>query len=192
MVYRIIKFLVKVYLSIFYRVKINGLENLPEGAFMLCSNHISNFDPVVYVAFFKRKIYFLGKAELFKNPILKYLLTQFGMIPIKRGQADMMAIKSAISVLNRGEILGIFPSGTRNKTVEKGQAKSGAALIGARCGCKAVPVSIMSTYKPFSKVVINIGNPIDLAEYKGKKLSADELQSVADGVYDEIVELANK
>ena len=50
MVYRIIKFLVKVYLSIFYRVKINGLENLPEGAFMLCSNHISNFDPVVYVA----------------------------------------------------------------------------------------------------------------------------------------------
>ena len=192
MFYKVVKMLTRAVFSVLFKVKINGIENFPEGPFMLCANHTSNWDPAIMVAFFKRKVHFLGKAELFKNPILKYILSKAGMIPIKRGQADLSAIKSAISVLNDGNILGIFPSGRRNKTLEKGQAKSGAALIGARCGCMAVPVSIISTYKLFSKVTINIGNPIDLSEYKGKKLESDKLQEIADNIYDEILELAKK
>ncbi len=192
MFYKIVKTLVKAVLSVMFKVKINGAEKFPEGPFMLCANHMSNWDPAIMAAFFKRKVHFLGKAELFKNPVLKYILTKAGMIPIKRGQVDLNAIKSAISVLNDGNVLGIFPSGRRNKSLEKGQAKSGAALIGARCGCTVVPVSIISTYKLFSKVIINVGNPIELSEYKGNKLSSEELQKIADGIYDEILCLASK
>jgi 1-acyl-sn-glycerol-3-phosphate acyltransferase len=192
MFYKVTKMITKAIFSLMFRVKINGYENFPEGSFMLCANHTSNWDPAIIVAFIKRKVHFLGKAELFKNPVLKYILTKAGMIPIKRGQADLGAIKSAISVLNEGNVLGIFPSGRRNKILEKGQAKSGAALIGARCGCKVVPVSIISTYKLFSKITINIGKPIDLSEHKGKKLESDKLQEIADNIYDEILELAKK
>ncbi len=104
----------------------------------------------------------------------------------------MTAVKAAIKVLDSGEILGIFPSGRRNKKLEKGQAKSGAAMIGTRCGSKVVPLSIISSYKPFSKVKINIGKPIDLSEYKGKKLTSDELLEISDNIYDKIIELSKR
>ena len=189
MLYRILKPLSRFIFGLCFRVKIEGKENLPEGAYMLCSNHMSNWDPPIYLTFFKRKIHFLGKKELFENPFLRRIVTAFGMIPLKRGQADMAAIKTAISTLNSGEVLGIFPAGTRTKTVEAGQAKSGAALIGARCGCKVVPVSIRSNYRLFSKIHIKIGQYIDLSEYKGQKLDNDQLQSIADNIYSKIIEL---
>lgn len=190
MFYKIMKPLAKAFCRLIFRVKITGEENFPEGSFMLCANHSSNWDPVILLLFLKRKVHFLGKQELFKNPFLRYIVSSFGMIPIKRGQADMSAIKSAISVLGSGKILGVFPAGTRTKVLKRGQAKSGAALIGARCGCKAVPLSIISTYKPFSKININIGKPIDLSEFKGKKLDNAELQGIADDIYDKIIDLS--
>ncbi len=192
MFYKIVKPIARAFCRIFFRVEINGEENFLRGPFMVCANHSSNWDPVMLLLFIKRKIHFLGKQELFKNPFLRYIVSSFGMIPIKRGQADMTAVKAAIKVLDSGEILGIFPSGRRNKKLEKGQAKSGAAMIGTRCGSKVVPLSIISSYKPFSKVKINIGKPIDLSEYKGKKLTSDELLEISDNIYDKIIELSKR
>lgn len=98
----IIKFIFKIFAIIIYRPKILGKENIPEaGGAMLCPNHIHNLDAAVIVAMFKRKVNVLAKEELFKNRFLCWIADLFGIYPVKRGKADMQAIKTSLTLLKR-------------------------------------------------------------------------------------------
>ena len=189
---KFVRKVVKVFLSalyhIAYRVKITG--KVPEqGAYILCCNHINYLDAAAIVLFNKRKLNFVEKEDLFTHRILFWLGHLFDAIPIKRDMQDIEAMKRCLKVLKNGELLGIFPEGTRKGMEKNMKAKNGAAFMAIKAGVKVIPVGIHGTFKPFSKVYINYGEPIDLSVYKNQK---DKLDEATEIVMNQIKELVEK
>ena len=153
-----------------YRIKVNGLENLPEEghAALLVANHTSLSDCIVMVAASKLQIRFMAKAELFKTP-LKPLISALGAYPIDRKGADVGGIKKSIALLKKDRIVGIFPQGHRNKKVDPRltNIKSGIGMIVSHAQVPIVPVFIdnkgMKT-RMFKVNTITFGKPIPCEE----------------------------
>lgn len=185
--YKVAKGSVRFLLSLVYRVKIEGKEHIPKkGKSIVSSNHFSVMDPVLIAAFLPRKINYMAKEELFSNKFFALILNKLGVFSVKRGGADIGAIKTALRTLNRGEIFGIFPEGTRSKSGEILEAKPGLAMIAIRAQSPIIPVAIAGNYRPFSKIKIIIGRPIELTNYYGKKLSTKEYQKLSQYVLNTI------
>lgn len=166
---------------IVFRVKITG--KVPEnGSYILCANHINYLDAAAVVLFNKRKVYFVAKEDLFRFKILNWLAHVFDVIPIKRNMQDMESMKRCLKILKSGELLGIFPEGTRKGLEKNGKAKNGAAYMAIKTGTPIIPVGIHGTFKPFSKVYINYGEPIDLSEYKGENKIDEATKLVMDKI----------
>ncbi|MGI6264385.1 MAG: lysophospholipid acyltransferase family protein [Acutalibacteraceae bacterium] len=151
--------------------KCYGKENYPkpgEGV-ILCCNHISYLDPVFLMASQKRTIRFMAKAEFFESRFMRWAIgKQFGGFPVERGKGDTKALDTAVELVEKGEILGIFPEGTRSKTGELGRIKSGTALIAARARADIIPAVVVTRGQKVrafrrSKVIF------------GKKITLDEL-----------------
>lgn len=176
-----------------YRVKKVGEENVPkEGAFVLCGNHVHGLDAPAIVLSSKRKIVFVAKAELFKNPILKWLANVFDIIPVKRGKQDIESMKRSLKAISKGEILGIFPEGTRKGLEKNVKAKTGAAFMALRAGVPIIPVGVQGSFKPFTKVIINYGKPMDFSKYYSNKPEKEVLEKVTTEVMEEIIRLTNE
>ncbi|MDF2547902.1 MAG: acyl-phosphate glycerol 3-phosphate acyltransferase [Anaerosolibacter sp.] len=179
--------LMKFFIYILFRVDIDGLEKLPrEGAYIVCSNHINYLDPLVIGTSIHRKMSYMAKEELFKNKLFGYILLKLGMFPVNRSGADISAIKSAIRVLNKGDVLGIFPEGTRNLQKSEMKAKPGLAMIAIKAKVPIVPVAIISDYKLFGKIKIKINEPIIYDEYYHSKIDVDTYQQLSQKVMDTI------
>ena len=169
----IIKGILSTLYRIIFRVKIKG-EVPNEGAYVICSNHINYLDAAAIVLFNKRKVNFVAKEDLFKNEFLMWLGHLFDVIPIKRNMQDIEAMKRCLKALKNNELLGIFPEGTRKGMEKNMKAKNGAAFMAMKANVKVIPVGIHGSFKPFSKVYINYGTPIDLSEYTNQKEKLDE------------------
>lgn len=184
----ILKFLYR----LIYRVKIVGEENIPkEGAFILCGNHVSFIKVPVIVLFTKRKVHFIAKAELFDNPILSYLGKLYDVIPVKRGKQDLESMKRSLKVLSNGEVLGLFPEGTRNGIQKKVKVKNGAAYMALRTGMPVVPVGIGVTKGPFPQIILNYGKPLDYHKQKAKVPEKEVLEETTSEIMDNIIKLTN-
>ena len=121
--------------GILFPWRVTGRENLPqEGGVVICANHTSFLDPILILlaATKKRQIHVVAKAELFKIPVLGWILRGIEMIPVKRGMSDISAFKGCLKVLRDGAPLLIFPEGTRVKEGHKVAAHSGAVVMAAR------------------------------------------------------------
>lgn len=189
----IIKFLFKIFAIILYRPKIVGKENLPkEGGALLCPNHVHNLDSAVIVSMFKRKVNVLAKEELFKNKFLCWLADLFGIYPVKRGKADMQAIKISLTLLKKDEILLMFPEGTRNGMSKGVKPKNGAVLIAATAQKPIIPVGIQGSFKPFTKVIVNIGKPIDYSEMKEEVKDKEKASQLTEELMKRIVDLRDE
>lgn len=187
---KFVRKLVKVTLSVVYRiafrVKITG-QVPDEGAYVLCCNHINYMDAAAIVLFNKRKVNFVAKEDLFTHGILMWLGHLFDVIPIKRDMQDIEAMKRCLKVLKNGELLGIFPEGTRKGMEKNLKAKNGAAFMAMKAKVKVIPIGIHGTFKPFSKVYMNYGEPIDLSGY-----TKDNLDEATENIMDTIVMLTKK
>ncbi|MFC0271582.1 lysophospholipid acyltransferase family protein [Metabacillus herbersteinensis] len=158
-----------------YRIKITGLEHFPkEGAVLLCSNHIDNFDPPVVGITSPRKVHFMAKAEAFKLPILGKLLPDLGAFPVRRGMSDREALRVGLKILKEGNVLGLFPEGTRSRNGELGQGLSGAGFFALRSDALIVPCAIIGPYKAFRSLKVVYGKPVNIDELRARKASADE------------------
>ena len=189
----IIKFIFKIFAIILYRPKIVGKENLPkDGGALLCPNHVSNLDAAVIVAMFKRKVNVLAKEELFKNGFLCWIADLFGIYPVKRGKADMQAIKISLTLLKRNELLLMFPEGTRNGMAKGIKPKNGAVLIAATAGKPIIPIGIQGSFKPFTKVIVNIGKPIDYSKLKEEVKNKEQASELTKDLMKEIVHLRDQ
>ena len=189
----IIKFIFKIYAIVIYRPKRRGKENIPEaGGAMLCPIHIHNLDAAVIVAMFKRKVNVLAKEELFKNRFLCWIADLFGIYPVKRGKADMQAIKTSLTLLKKDEILLMFPEGTRNGMAKGIKPKNGAVLIAATAKKPIIPIGIQGNFKPFTKVIINIGKPIDYSNLKEEVKDKEEATKLTQELMQEIVKLRDE
>ncbi len=170
-----------VFYNLVFRIKTEGLENIPEGEnLVVCANHKSLFDAPLLAMCLPFKIRFMAKEELFKNKLFASFFRALGAFPVKRGKGDIGALKAAIKILKDGEYLGIFPEGSRSPKGYMHKGKAGAALIAAKSGVNILPVGIFGEYKLFSRLTVRIGKPIDLSEHFGLKLDSETLQSITD------------
>lgn len=189
MLYVLFRFLLRVMYRLLFRLEARGLHHIPaEGPVILASNHISNLDPPTIGVLVPRKVNFMAKEELFKVPVFGPLIRAFGAFPVKRGGVSKEAIKSAITLLKEGNVLGIFPEGSRKTP---GAAKKGTAMIAVRSGATIVPVAIVGGYRPFRKTLVCYGEPLDLTAIINES-SSDMLEQVTDAVMDRINEVARQ
>lgn len=173
-----------------YRIKVNGMENLPkEGAALVCPNHVHALDTVIVVVHANRKINVLAKEELFENGFLRFLAKVFGVYPVKQNSADLSAIKTSLKLLKNKELLLIFPEGTRNGMAKGAPVKNGPMTIAIKAGVPIVPVGINGSFKAFSKIRINIGKPMYFNEYKEKVNDKEVVTKLTEELMNEIVRL---
>lgn len=158
-----------------YRIKVIGKENVPtNGPVIICSNHISNFDPPVVGITSPRDIYFMAKGELFEKPILKTLLPGIQAFPVKRGLSDRNALRKGLEILENGNVLGLFPEGTRSETGRVGKPLAGAGFFALRSNATIVPCAIIGPYKPLKRLTVIYGKPVDIEYYRLNKVSAND------------------
>ncbi len=193
MIRKIVVFLLRTFFLIVFRVKKVGQENIQkEGAYIICANHRSNWDPPILVSSIKRLSYIMAKEELFKNNFIKWMAKKCCVFPVKRGKMDIESMKFALKVLKDEQILVIFPEGTRNGMEKNGKAQNGTAFMALRTGVPVIPVGIQGTLKPFHKVKLNFGKPLDFSEYKTNKPDKELLDKVSKKIMDNIIMLTNE
>jgi len=182
-------------LYLFYKIEVRGKENLPNGPFVLASNHISNWDPVfLYKKLKNKKIRFMAKKELFRVPVVSWLVGLMGAFPVDRGGNDVGAIKKAVNMVKDGECMGIFPQGHRYPEVDPRStpAKNGAALICTKAEADIVPVYIArkdNRHKLFRKTWVVIGDPIPFEELEFDRDASGEYARITDKIFDRICSL---
>ena len=169
-----------------------GRENIPQkDAFIMVSNHGSLLDPPLLGHAIGRNISFMAKAELFKIPILGFVIKACGAYPVKRGIADKNTIKTACEKLSNENCIGIFIDGTRQKNGRVNKPKQGAALLAFKNQKLLLPVAIVNSHRLirfkfciplFSKIVITVGEPVR----PPKSSSRDDLNSVTMHLQDKI------
>jgi 1-acyl-sn-glycerol-3-phosphate acyltransferase len=152
---------------LFKRYSFSGIENLPpQGPIILAANHKSNLDPFYIAIALKRKVHFLAKDELFRNPMLGWFMGKLGTVQVKRGESDREAIAKALSILRQQEVLGIFVEGTRRKDITGvGNLKSGAAMLSHHSKTPIVPVGIIRRGR---RVHVVFGKPILIENLVGQ------------------------
>ena len=134
------------------KMEAGGLEKFPrEGPAILAANHVTNFDVFPMQFALPRVIFFMGKSELFKNPIMHILIRNLSGFPVNRGDKDQWAMNHALKVLKHGQTLGIFPEGKRSKGRGLGVAKTGTARMAIEADCSIVPVAILGSDKFFNQ-----------------------------------------
>jgi 1-acyl-sn-glycerol-3-phosphate acyltransferase len=167
-------------IRLLFRERARGLENIPEGGFVLAPNHVSNLDPwpLGIPLWPRRQLHWMAKSELFK-PVIGTLISWGGAFPVRRGQRDEAAIETAVERVKAGEVVVIFPEGTRR---EKGLVKryesrprTGAARVALRAGAPLVPAAIAGTDRllRLGPLRVAYGPPVDLSDIDG----ADEREA---------------
>jgi 1-acyl-sn-glycerol-3-phosphate acyltransferase len=198
-------------LKMIFRPWVEGLENVPaEGPAILASNHLSFSDSFFLPAVLDRKVTFIAKAEYFTTPGVKGRLTAaffkgVGQLPVDRSGArgaGEAAIRSGMDVLERGELFGIYPEGTRSPDGRLYRGKPGGlARVALATGAPVIPVAMIDTEKiqPPGQVMpkimrpgIRIGRPLDFSRYHGMEHDRFVLRAVTDEVMYEIMKLSGQ
>ncbi len=170
--YKIGKVVCNIFCALSFKIEVSGTENLPiENGFILASNHLTELDPLFIAIRIKRQLNFMAKAELFKNKIGGAIIKGLGAFPVERGTGDTSAIDKAIDTVKSGNVLAIFPEGTRSKDGELKRFKSGAIVVASQTGADIIPTAIyikdISDGKKLrfrSKVVVKYGKLIENKE----------------------------
>ena len=181
------------------RLKVKGLENIPlNKGCIIAANHRSYLDPPVLNLASPRPIIFLAKYDLFKIPILNWIITKAGAMPLYGGRKDLKTLKKAIEYLKEGYCIGIFPEGTRMKPNTFGKAHNGVGLLALKSKVPVIPTYIHNTDKVlpvgsgFPKlflhsVNVEFGKPLDFSNWEDKK---ENYQKIADIILYEIKNLS--
>ena len=188
-----------------WRIHLRGEDNLPgDGPAILCPNHTSVIDSFLLPATLPRRITFVGKAEYLDDWKTRHLFPALGMIPIDRsgGDASKRALDAAAGVLERGELFGIYPEGTRSRDGKLRKGHTGPARLALRTGAPLVPVGIIGTRdiqppgarapRPFRPCEIRIGRPIDVGRYGDRADDRLLLRQLTDELMFEIRELSGQ
>ena len=163
--YAFVKAVMSVMFAVVYPLRMVGAENLPKsGAAILCGNHMSLLDPLAAGRAVGRPVRFMGKKELFRVPVLGGIICALGAFPVDRGNADMTAVRTSLTILKEGGVLGIFPQGGRETGGYRGM-ETGVALIALKSGAPVVPMRILRKFRPFRRNTLIIGVPVDLSAF---------------------------
>ena len=183
-------------MKLLFFYKVNGKNNIPKtGGYIVCSNHLSNFDPIFLGITQKRQIFYMAKVELFKNKFFGWLIRKLGAFPVERGKGDGKAIGNAETLIENGNVLGIFIEGTRSKTGEFLRPKAGAAMIAEKVNVPVIPVCITPKNKKikiFQKVTISWGEPISCEQLGLGSGSGEAVRAATKKIMGEIAALRER
>ena len=193
LVYKFVsKFIIFPIYKCIFRGHLIGRENIPQkGSFILVSNHGSLLDPPLLGHAVGRNISFMAKSELFRIPVLGFIIKACGAYPVKRGIADKNTIKIACEKLSNNNSIGIFIDGTRQKDGRVNKPKQGAAVLAFKNQKLLLPVAIINSHRLvrfrffipiFAKIVIKVGKPIN----PPKNASKDDFSNVTNFLQDTI------
>ena len=171
--YRFLRVILRPIQMLVWPTKVIGAENVKKvkGALFTC-NHYSKMDSMIpYFVLFKKEAHALAKYELFTNPVAGWFLHKMGAIPVRRGEADIEAVKQVLRVLKDGKQLLIFPEGTRNKegTQQMAEFKTGTARFAIKAKVPVVPMIYYQCPKAFRKNWLYVGEPFSLEEFYGAR-----------------------
>ncbi len=180
---KVLRAIVRALIPLLIRLEVEGKDNLPSsGPYILVTNHLSAYDLPVILAVCPHRIWAFAASKHRRNPLYAPILAAGGSIWVRRGEVDREALRQALEILRRGEVLGMAPEGTRARRVyalQKG--KSGAAYLATRADVPIVPVGLTGTERikedlprlRRAKVRVAIGEPFRLPEsgpVRGPKL----------------------
>lgn len=183
------------------RLHVHGAENEPDadcGPYIICGNHTVFADPIfLCVATKKQQPHFMAKRELFKVPLLGWLVRALGAFPVDRGSGDVSAIKKSIALLEQGKSLGIFPQGHRYVGVNprETEARHGIGMIASRTHATILPCYLCMPdykYKFGRRLDIVIGKPILYEEYAAGLSGTAEYVAITQKVFDRICTLGEQ
>ena len=191
--YRVIYMIFSGIVGFVLRIKVVNRENeSAEGGYVVCANHISATDPIsLCYAFRKNQVHFMAKKELFKIPVLSWLIKMLGAFPVDRSGNDVGAIKTAISLVGNGGCLGIFPQGHRypGEDPRETKVKTGAAMIAAKNHADVVPVYLWTKKRKktlFGRVYVVIGEKIPIEEFGYNEEEAGEYARISNIIFDRV------
>jgi len=165
----------RILLGIVYGIDVQGRENIPQGAAMVCANHSNLLDPIfiAFAAGIDNHMHVIAKAELYKVPLLSTAIKKLGAIRVDRGILDVKTIKETFSYLNKGEKVAIFPEGTRNPVADAVAAKGGAVRIAEHAKVPIVPLYIPRRKPLLRKIHLVIGEPYYIEKPVAKRTPGD-------------------
>jgi 1-acyl-sn-glycerol-3-phosphate acyltransferase len=199
---RLAKFLAGWFFRLYCRMKVRGTEHIPaDGPVILAANHRSMWDVPIHGVASPRPVTFMAKKELFKNPVLGWLWRVLGGFPVRREISDIRAIDTALAVLERGEVLCLYPEGTRSLGGEMLPFLRGTAWIALRTGAPIVPSGLVGTGKvpaPGTKnprfgkrVRVNFGEPILVEREDDHRLRKQKTEVLTSRLLDAITSLSS-
>ncbi|MEM7454885.1 MAG: lysophospholipid acyltransferase family protein [Planctomycetota bacterium] len=147
-----IRSMLRVFISVYFRARIHGIENFPgEGGMIICANHVSNLDPIVIGCAVPRRTNFLAKISLIKTPGLGWLIDKLDAIPINREAGGASGMKETLRRLKRNESVLIFPEGTRSPDGTLQPVQSGVCALIKRVKSPVIPVAICGTFEAWPR-----------------------------------------
>jgi len=193
-VYRIVRGLDRIFCRLWIRLKVEGLENLPaEGGALLAANHQSYLDILVIGASVPRHVTFVARDTLAEWGWLAFIMRQCGAILLRRGTSDRAALRAMGEHLAQGDLVAIYPEGTRSRDGRLGTLKGGAVMAARLGGVRIVPVGIRGAYRAWPrgrilplplKVAVRFGPSLDArAEDAGERLETAIRGLIGDGSY---------
>ena len=201
MFYWILKKIFGPFVRLIWIKKIKGLNNFPKtGPFIIAANHSSYFDFISLIAVCPRRVYFLAAEKFYKSKFWYPLVTGTGQIKVNRKNTDKKEVyQKVFSILKKGNVLGIFPEGTRSPDGKIGKTFTGVAKFALEANVSVIPVSIIGTYEVMSRhdkcpkfkknIKINIGKPISFEEYYQKEYDENILRKITDEIMKNIAML---
>ncbi|OIQ60702.1 1-acyl-sn-glycerol-3-phosphate acyltransferase [Moorella thermoacetica] len=186
--YQFAKFVCYLFLRFICRWEVRGRENIPAGGpVVIVANHISYLDPVVVGVAFPRMVRFMAKEELFHIPLFKYIIRGLQAFPVRRGESDRAALKTALQILRQGQVLGIFPEGTRSPDGRLLPFQAGAAVLALKTGATLLPVAIKDTNRVFrgGHIRITFGRPLKITT-SGRNYTPQQVQDLTSAAYQEV------
>ncbi len=188
LVKRIIRFIIKAIIVIFFRLRVEGKENISESeSVIITPNHSHWIDVFIISAAYKPDLCAVGKKEIFKNRFLSYLIRLTDSFPVDREGNNISTIKKCIKSLKQRSLI-LFPEGTRKKV----EPKAGMILIASKANVKILPATIVSNFKLFSKITVIFHKPVDLNDEKYGELNKETYleisKEIIDAIYSKIEE----
>lgn len=187
------KFLFWLSFKTFWRLRVYGHENIPkEGGVIVAANHCSFSDPPLLGSAIKRQAYYMAKEELFRIPIFGKILRKVNVFPVKRREADLLALKKAKRLLEESKLVILFPEGTRNRTGNLLRGKPGIGILAIWTGVPIVPALIRNTNRliHFPRLEVRFAPPLYFSDSRDNHPKDREYyQKITDEVMQKISEL---
>lgn len=184
--FRIARWGCGVFCAVFFRLRVKGVENVPEkGAFVLVSNHQCFFDPLFCWVPLKKHLYFLARDTLFAHWFARLWISSLDTIAVKRGEADLRAIRLGLTKLREGDVVCVFPEGTRTHDGRIRPFKSGFSLLCKRGGAAVVPVVIDGAFEAWPRHKKYFTRGAEITACYGKSIPAEHVKDMGN---DELAE----